>query len=104
MLLLTKYRPITMQSVIVKLAASIFVHRVRSQSHDGNRHPQQRGRKSRLGTHEAARVLLSATSIALAKGEPFDSARHDALDKVLEAIHSREFQGSGPSQGAHDQA
>ena len=70
MLLLTKYRPITMQSVIVKLAASIFVHRVRSQSHDGNRHPQQRGWKSRLGTHEAARVLLSATSIALAKGEP----------------------------------
>jgi hypothetical protein len=94
---LTKYRPTTLQSVIVKLASAIFVHRVRTKSNDGNRHPQQRGWKSRMGVHEAVRVLLNVVSVSEMKDSPliilfadgqkaFDSAKSDILDKVLEKM------------------
>ena len=57
--LIAFYRPITLQSVITKLAVSIFIKRVNKYSNNGNTSVQQRGWKSHMGVAENLRIHVN---------------------------------------------
>ena len=96
---LTSYRPITLQSNLVKLASSVFVKRVKQRSNEANISDCQRGWRGHKGTHESARLLMDMITfhanlkkeeliVVFADGrKAFDSVNIESVERVLTLMH-----------------